>query len=45
VQTLVDFDLRLARILAVAGEIEGARGQQFVLTNPLGQDRAEFFWD
>jgi len=39
----VDFDLRLARILAVAGEFEGARGQQFVPTYSLGQDRAEFF--
>jgi len=39
----VDFDLRFARILVVAGEIEGARGQRFALTNPLGQDRAEFF--
>src|SRR6266404_5184673 len=32
VRTLVGFDLRLARIFAVAGELEGARGLQFVLT-------------
>jgi hypothetical protein len=45
VRTLVDFDLRIARILAVAGEFEGARGQRFVLTNSLEQDCAEFFYD